>query len=84
MYSDKLLLTQNYLEIEQANKLGIPPPDPKHTFSEFLFRAVDVKRAVVDDKKILLDFYDGESYSIGFDQEVWDKLELNFEEAEDN
>lgn len=82
MYSDKLLLTQNYQAIEQATKLGIPAPEAEQTHTKFLFRAVDVKRAVVDADKILLDFYDGESYSIGFDQEVWDKLEFNFEEEE--
>lgn len=76
-------MTQNYLEIEQANKLGIPPPDAKQTHAKFLFRAQDIKRAVVDENKIMLDFYDGESYSIGFEQEVWDKLEFNFEEEDE-
>ena len=82
MVSEKLLLTQNYKEIEQARGLNIPLPEARQTFSKFLFRARDVKRAVVDDDKIMLDFYDEESYSLGFDQDVWDKLEENFEEEE--
>lgn len=83
MHSDKLLLTQNYQAIEQATKLGIPPPEAEQTFTKFLFRCQDIKRAVVDGNKIILDFYDGEGYSIGFEQEVWDKLEFNFEEDEE-
>lgn len=83
MFTEKLLLTQNYQAIETANKLGIPPPEAEQTFTRFLFRAQDIKRAVVDGDKIILDFYDGEGYSIGFEQEVWDKLEFNFEEEDE-
>lgn len=54
MRSAKLFLTQNYLEIEQANKLGIPPPAPNTTLSKFLFRAPDIKRAVIDGDNIFI------------------------------
>lgn len=83
MISSKLLMTQNYKEIEQARELGIKVPDPRQTYSKFLFRKEDVKRAVVDDDKIMLDFYDDESYSIGFDEKLWNELEDFFTENEE-
>lgn len=78
MVASTLLITENYREIEQARELGIKLPKPQQTMTKLLFRKSDVKKAIIDGDKMVLDFYDEESYSLEFDKELWGKLEEYF------
>lgn len=78
MKSNRLLLTDNWKEIEQAKELGIKIPDAKQRFTKILFRRDDVKRAVIDGDKIIIEFYDEDTYEIGHEDKLWKELEEYF------
>lgn len=78
MYSEKLLITENYKEIEQAKSLGMPEPEEKQNTTKILFWKSDVKRAVINDDKIMVSFQDDDAYAFEYDAVMWEELKEYF------
>lgn len=78
MKSTGLLITKNFQDIDNAKNLGIPSPEPQYAKTSFLFRKSDVKNVAIDGNKLIVDFYNEETYMFEYDQIMWDELEKYF------
>ena len=57
--------------------MAIPEPDPETKEVPFLFRMADVEAAWIEEGDIVLQ-YPGGQYALRFTQELWTKLENQF------
>lgn len=83
MYTEKkLLLTSNWKEIQQAEKLGLDAPEPITRKADMLFWKSDLKKVILDpaDGSILIEFADGATHELEFDKKIWDELKVYFKE----
>lgn len=85
MHSEKLLITTNWQEIRQAEKLGIDSPKAKTKMADLLFWKSDLKKVIRDseDGSILVEFKDESTHELEFDQKMWDELRMYFMENEE-
>lgn len=85
MKSDKLILTQNYAEIKEAEKLGIQPPAENKIHTKILFYKRDVKRVMVSTEgTLVLEFQDGDLHELEYSEKMWKELERYVREHDDD
>lgn len=82
MWTKKLLLTENWQDIEKAKELGMKIPDAKQNLTEFVFRLDDIKNAVVDGDRILMEFYGEETFAFRYDKELWEEIREYFKQQD--
>lgn len=78
MKSNKLLLTKNWKEIEEAKNLGISSADPIKITTNILFWKKDVKRVILDEDRMVMEFNDDTVYEFQYDEKIWKDLEKYF------
>lgn len=83
MKTESLLVTTNWEERQYAEKMGIKIPDPVYNKTKLLFWKGDIKRAMVDEDKIVLEFHDEEMYLVQYDDKTWKELEKYFTKNEE-
>lgn len=80
----QLLVTTNWAERNQAEKLNIKIPDAIQKTTDLLFYVEDVKRAFVEESGSIMMVMGDDAYlEIKYEERIWKKLEKCFKENED-
>lgn len=75
----QIALVKNWREIKRIeDTLGIDPPDEVFEFMPFGFHLDDVKMFHLDSNNQIVLFFEGERYSIVYDQIIYNELERKF------
>ena len=84
MVSKKLLITQNWEDRKQAEKLGMPAPERKIIHSKVLFWKKDVMRVdIALDGNIVVITRDDTYLELEYEEKIWKELEMYFKEHEE-
>lgn len=84
MKTEKLLITQNWQERHDAEKIGMEIPKAKQIKTKMLFWKRDVKRVSIDeDMSIIIVFNDDQYHEVEFEEKMWKELEEYFVENEE-
>lgn len=80
----RMLITKNWEERSQAEKLGMAMPKAVQEKTDLLFYNRDVKRSFVGDEgSIILVMNDDANLEIEYDEKIWKGLKIYFKEHED-
>lgn len=84
MLTQKLLITKNWKERHDAEKMGMSIPDAQQIRTKMLFWKSDVKRASIDEEgNIILVFDDDQYHEIEYEEKIWKELEKYFKKNEE-
>lgn len=79
-----MLITKNWSERNQAEKLGMDIPKAIQEKTKILFYKSDVRRAFVDeDGSIMLVMNDDSRLELEYEENKWKELEVYFRENEE-